>query len=524
MNLQSLLFLLILLGFMVVKWPFLEQSLDRDEGTYLYLGQTILDGATPYTDNYEMKPPGVYYNYALIRMIVGSSDYGVRLLSLLISSLNILLLFLIARQWGWQWGALWTALAFMIMQMVPHYLSTALLLEPLVILFFLTGVWLWEARKGFLLSAFLPGVLFAWAILTKQNALFLVMGYFIPFLLLNIRNRSVFTRLGFLAAGIFSLSFLTIAALWLQGAWPDFIYWVFKYPSQIYTQSVSIPKGVDLFSSFFKQVFWMTPFLWLTSLLGLIIPFFGRTKSVSSRHLYVVFGFIFGLLSICPGLRFYGHYWLLWLPSIALAVGAFAEAIQERIPKARQSMIMVAAMGVYLLSHITYQNKLYWKPNILQWERIVYGKNPNYEIKKICEELEALNLTDGDLIVFGSEPQAYFYLDIAPPSPHVFLSFLNKKHDRRVQMQEEFTNAIKNQKPSYALFVNFPFSWSITDSDVLDVYQWTRGYISNFYTPFGLYQLSDEYQLSIRWSNTVEDLTPSSPTYVWAMKRNQIRF
>ncbi len=524
MNLQSLLFLLILFGFIVAKWPFLEQSLDRDEGTYLYLGQTILDGATPYTDSYEMKPPGVYYNYAWVRMIVGSSDYSVRLLSLLVSTLNILFLFLVARKWGWQWGALWTALTFIIMQMVPHFLSSALLLEPLVLLFFLIGLWLWEMRKGLLLSAFLPGILFAWAILTKQNALFLVIGYFIPFLLFNIRNRLAYTRLGVMAAGIFSLSFLMGAILWLQGSWSDFIYWVFQYPSQIYTQSVSIPKGVDLFSTFFNQVFWMTPFLWLISFLGLIIPFFWNAKSSSARHLYVVMGFVFGFLSICPGLRFYGHYWLLWLPSIALSVGAFAEAIQERIPKAKRKMILVAATGLYLAGHIAYQSKLYWKPNILQWERIVYGKNPNYEIKKICEELKALNIKDEDLIVFGSEPQAYFYLNIDPPSPHVFLSFMNKRHDRRVQMQEEFTNAIKGKKPSYALFVNFPYSWSITDSDVLDVYQWTRGYISNFYTPIGLYQLSDEYQLSIRWSNTVEDLTPSSPTYVWAMKRNQIRF
>ncbi len=402
MNLQSLLFLLFLFGFIVAKWPFLEQSLDRDEGTYLYLGQTILDGAIPYTDSYEMKPPGVYYNYAWVRMIVGSSDYSVRLLSLLISTLNILFLFLVARRWGWKWGSLWAASAFMLFQMVPYYQSSALLLEPIILFFFLCGLLLWEIKKGSWISSFLPGILFAWAILTKQNALFLVLGYFVPFLILNFRKRQSMRRFGVMLLGGLTVTSGMILLLAIQGAWSDFVYWVFTYPSQIYTQSIGLPKGVDFFISFFEKVFWMTPFLWLTSLVGLVFLFTPSIKHHSAKRLYVLFGFIFGFISICPGLRFYGHYWMLWLPAIALAVGSFAEAVASKLPEAKQKLWMLASLGIYLGIHLSYHNNLYIKPNILQWERIVYGKNPNYEVKNICKELKALDLKDRDLIVFGS--------------------------------------------------------------------------------------------------------------------------
>jgi len=48
----------------IIRSNFLDISFERDEGTYSYMGQLVLDGKLPYQDYYSMKLPGIYYAYA----------------------------------------------------------------------------------------------------------------------------------------------------------------------------------------------------------------------------------------------------------------------------------------------------------------------------------------------------------------------------------------------------------------------------------------------------------------------------
>ena len=521
-NLYTIIIVVLVGAFLLAKLPFLDQSLDRDEGTYLYLGQETLNGARPYVDNYEMKPPGLFYSYALIRTFVGHSSTAVRWFSHLLIVINAFLLFISLRQWKWRWGALFAVASYLVFQMIPFYLSSALLLEPIVLFYFLSAIVTWQFQKGYVISGILPGMLLMLAVLTKQNIVFLIIGYFIPFAIHGYHKRkNILAFLYLTIGGLFMLA-IAIALLWYQNAWSDFIYWVFDYPAQVYTQSIGLSKGIELFTTFFQQVFLQTPILWILSFSGLIAPVITRWK-IQNYH-YVLSFFLFSFLSITPGLRFYGHYWLLWLPSLSISIGAFVEAINQSqiIPVRRWFWISV--LTVYIGVHVFIHSDLYLQPNIIKWERLVYGRNPNYEIKQICQQLKTLNIKDKELIVFGSEPQAYFYLNIQPPSPHVFLAFLNKRHERRQEMQQEFTAAISKQKPTYALYVNFPHSWSITEADAMDLYQWTRNYISNSYHAFGIYALDDHFKSTARWSQKPEDLQPKDLNYIWIMKRNQFRF
>jgi len=508
--------LIAIAAFLIAKMPYLEQSLDRDEGTYLFLGQATLEGQTPYVDHYEMKPPGLFYTYAFIRWVVGHSDWAVRWFSHLLIGLNAFLVFVLLLQWKWRWGAIGALISYLIFQMVPYYLSSALLLEPVVLFYFLLSVVLFQMKKGAYVSGLLPGLLLGLAVLTKQNIIFLILGYIIPFLVESIQKRKPIKPLSYVIFGFASVITTAIIVLWYQGAWTDFMYWVFHYPAQVYTQSIPIEKGFTYFWQFFTIAFTSSPVLWMLVLLGVIISL--KKGHIVPHKIYVALGLLFGFLSITPGLRFYGHYWLLWLPALSISVGAFAEAIQSLTFLKRPYLIGTLFL-IYLCGHIWIYQDRYIQPNILQWERRVYGPNPNYEVKRICEELKALPIDDKDLLILGSEPQAYFYLNIEPVSSHIFLAFLNKRHDRRQNMQEEFTNAIRSSQPKYILFVNYPYSWSITEEDVMDVYDWSRNYISNFYTPIGMYSLDDSYKLTINWSNNPEDLQPMRSNSIWIMKR-----
>jgi hypothetical protein len=70
---KLLLGLSILILFLLTKYNYLNVPLDRDEGTYLYLGQCFMEGYIPYVDFYEIKPPGVFLVYGVFEKIFGGS-------------------------------------------------------------------------------------------------------------------------------------------------------------------------------------------------------------------------------------------------------------------------------------------------------------------------------------------------------------------------------------------------------------------------------------------------------------------
>src|SRR5690348_288210 len=56
----------------------LHVPLDRDAGVYLYGGDTILHGGTPYVDSADNKGPVTFLLFALIRLVSGASSEAVR--------------------------------------------------------------------------------------------------------------------------------------------------------------------------------------------------------------------------------------------------------------------------------------------------------------------------------------------------------------------------------------------------------------------------------------------------------------
>ncbi|MBI5078715.1 glycosyltransferase family 39 protein, partial [Candidatus Saganbacteria bacterium] len=76
---KALIFLFfILLTQFTLRVPFLQEPLERDEGLYGYMGQRILAGELPYRDVFDHKPPAVYYIYAGIIKVFGSSLFSIR--------------------------------------------------------------------------------------------------------------------------------------------------------------------------------------------------------------------------------------------------------------------------------------------------------------------------------------------------------------------------------------------------------------------------------------------------------------
>jgi 4-amino-4-deoxy-L-arabinose transferase-like glycosyltransferase len=90
--------------------PTLLYPLGRDQGMYANIGAAILRGGLPYVDMWDIKPPPIYYLYALSMALFGQTPLGVRMLDLLLVPLGMWGLMLlgarIAGERVGQWAAL----------------------------------------------------------------------------------------------------------------------------------------------------------------------------------------------------------------------------------------------------------------------------------------------------------------------------------------------------------------------------------------------------------------------------------
>jgi 4-amino-4-deoxy-L-arabinose transferase-like glycosyltransferase len=101
-------FLLTVAACSVMLAPTLTWDSAYDQGTFLYGGKAILDGARPYVDFWDIKPPNIFYAYSAALGFFGNSFFAVRLLDYLNALLTIALLFLLSlKLWtGTSWGRL----------------------------------------------------------------------------------------------------------------------------------------------------------------------------------------------------------------------------------------------------------------------------------------------------------------------------------------------------------------------------------------------------------------------------------
>ena len=70
----------LLLLTIIIRFPFFFQDvINWDESTFILMGQSVLDGHLPYTELWDVKPPGAFLIYALFIALFGKSIVSIRI-------------------------------------------------------------------------------------------------------------------------------------------------------------------------------------------------------------------------------------------------------------------------------------------------------------------------------------------------------------------------------------------------------------------------------------------------------------
>lgn len=515
---------IIVAAFVLIRLQYLGIPFERDEGAYALYGQQILDGGIPYVDFHAMKYPFIFYLYAGIEAIFGTTLMGVQTGFLLITTANVAMIYFVARHFFHSEPGLLAAAAYAILSFnteingftcqSEHGLVFFMLMASLLIIQWLrTGTSYW-----LLMAGFLAGLSFQ----IKQTAALLVFFLGLLIIVQSLWKKKPEVLKALLHGGLFTMGFVLClgifaAVLHMQDAWSEFVFWTVTWP-QIYLGERSLDDGINDLSrrlSNMMQGYWP---LWTGGILALGAVLASNISLKTKVALTVLF--VLSLATVVPGLRFYGHYWIQLLPAFAITFGVGMRYVKQWLQKKSNNgkFLYRLFMLTVLLSPVVLSSNLFFDPDHTQVLRKTYGMNPFPEMKEIGEYLKP-NVQEGEtLAIFGSEPELYFYTNTRAPSSYSYFSHLVKSGDESQQWQRDFLDSIEAKQPRYIVYLQHTVSWNADKGGAEAINGWATDYLNQNYYPVGIVDLIPD-NVRYVFGNEAAGYQPKSSGHIYVLQR-----
>jgi hypothetical protein len=448
----------------LLRWQYLDIPLERDESIYYYIGKAALDGGRPYFDFYEMKPPGLFYSYAMLVAIFGYSALGAHLALVFVSLSNTLFTYLIAKKLAGKSVATIAAFAFVFFSLNPGASGLYLVAEHVTVLWGLPGIWLALSfpEKPNITRLFLSGVFLSMAVLVRQTAAVYGLAVVIYWLLTwlpNRREQSLKPLLWWILGGIIPL-LGSVIVIWASGTFQDAKFWLYDY-SHLYATSTNEDKVLMYFQVSWKLISEGYEGYFILAVIGLVALWWSRLSL--AVKIFISAWTLLSALTIVPGMRFYGHYYLVAFPAMCISGAMLFYTLGTRVFGNNRMPIAMTVLGLlWGAHHVVVNRNLYINPPLRLISRIFSPGNPFPEHQLLAAELNKVLQPDDTVAMFGSDPQYFVYLNKTSPIRHVYMPFISKgQFPEALVWQKETVDRLKETRPKYVIFNSYPYAWMV---------------------------------------------------------------
>ncbi len=299
-----------------VRLPFFFRDyIDRDESTFILMGQSWVDGHLPYTELWDLKPPVTFAFFTLLIYLFGKSFVVIRLIGAIMVAVTALYSYKIGLQTTTKKVSFWAALACVGLLSMFGSLQ-GVMSEHLSMFFFMPALYVIIARKS-TTSYVLAGLLIGLALMTKLNLAYVAVALFCFILLNDFKKNVLWQTLGksvLFGLGILSIITITILPYYQLGMvsiwWQSVVLASLKYAGSSKDSILQFLPMALFFSIFFY-------FAYQKKLLN----FKDKTIQILSLvAIAVVFSFL-------KGGRLNGHYLIQLHPVFVILVGVFISSL-----------------------------------------------------------------------------------------------------------------------------------------------------------------------------------------------------
>ncbi len=200
----------------LIRFPFFFRDyIDRDESTFILMGQSWVDGFLPYTQLWDLKPPLVFLFFAAIIQFFGKSYIAIRLFGSLVIGLTAFFIYKIGKKGANGRIGFFSGLLYIYLSSLFGSLQ-GVMSEHLAMLFFVLAFWqLLETRRN--VELFFSAVLFGASLMFRLNLIYPVGLLFIYYLLsYGWQAKDILLKGGISLAGGLFIPFLTFVPYWLN--------------------------------------------------------------------------------------------------------------------------------------------------------------------------------------------------------------------------------------------------------------------------------------------------------------------
>jgi hypothetical protein len=396
-----------------------DEPLERDLTLYAVIGHELLDGRALYADLCENKPPAIFLTYAAAEKLVGYGTDAVFLLGIIAAIVTLLGVYAAGSALGGSiktglWAAIfWTAICSNLLLQANQPNSEVFINAWVIWAFVLLvrsndqGPWLWRylAIGAFLALASLYKMVIIGIALTLGLA-------HLAFPAGDPLNRKLaLKQIGVIAATGAVVWVLVCAYFAVVGHFRDFYEIVFNF-NRYYAGSMldNLLVGLIYFPGF---LIYAVPFIYAICIGSLLIA-----PNKLRRPWGLLLGLLIGtqLAVALPG-KFYPHYFLYWLPPLAVTLAWMIEELEGLAPK--YSLLINCLVGVGLLIFVVGHELPKYKLTSAEWSQRKYGER-FINSKKLGNEIAQILKPGETFYEWGAESGLYFYSRHRPPAGVIF--------------------------------------------------------------------------------------------------------
>lgn len=436
-----------------IRFPFFFRDyIDKDESTFILMGQAWAEGHLPYTYLWDLKPPLTFGYFAGIISLVGKSFFWIRLGGVLLVCFTAYTVYLIAikNNVRREWAALMSFLSLLFSSLFGSV--QGVMSEHISMLFFMGAVYLLLLNKIKIGHYFLAGLLLGFSAMTKLNLAYaiLLLGAYITFK--EIKQRPSFYSLkktlalaigGALGVGITAMPYL------------------FKASLQIWWASVFLASGS------YAQINGSNSLVLLPLIIGILAYIIWRKNSTISLIGLALIG-VLGSFIMAGKLN--GHYLLQAYPLFFLLLAIGFKNKQLDLP--RWNLVFLLLLPVE--SYLEYQNVF---TNYQEKGHLYNGEGVDIPDYLAMQHPSVRNILFLEYHIgywlLGQKPLS---MAVTHPS-NLFRERLFPYFNPRKTSQEELEHLLNFEKPGaividkkHSLFKNYPAEKAFFESQLAAFY------------------------------------------------------
>lgn len=392
---NSVFCILFLVSFFI-RFPFFFRDyIDKDESTFIIMGQSWVNGHLPYMELWDLKPPVNFLFFASIIYAFGKSLIAIRLFGALIVAITSFYVYKITLKVSTPKTGFWCAIFCVFLQSLFGSVQ-GVMSEHISIVFFIPALYLLLNSDRWY-AVILAGILMGLTAMVKLNMAYpiaLVGLYFIYKYTINKAYKKGFTNTLAFGVGILLTIFLTILPYYYNGNLD--LWWnsVIKAPL-VYTES----RRSSLLS-FAPLVLLLTAFL-LFAQKRKLLDFKNQTIQVL---LVVTIGVV---TSFIKGGRLNGHYLIQLYPLLLILVGICISKISILKKQSYAPILSIFLLLIPMESYLEY--------TAILKNKIEKGSFFNGEGIEVPRYLKKNNINTTS-ILFTEYHIGYWFLATNPPT------------------------------------------------------------------------------------------------------------